>query len=143
MFLIRELESTEDIVSAFQVMKHLRTHLDEESYIAIVRQAQEKENYRLAAYYDHNGKIVAVVGFMPMITLYYGHYIWVCDLVTSPKERSKGYGEQLLSYVHDWAKANGYEKVALSSGLQREDAHRFYEEKMKYDKVSYVFLKNV
>ncbi|TFB12835.1 GNAT family N-acetyltransferase, partial [Filobacillus milosensis] len=28
---------------------------------------------------------------------------------------------------------------ALSSGLQRTDAHRFYEDRMDYDKVSYVF----
>ncbi|MBS4218104.1 GNAT family N-acetyltransferase [Bacillus sp. FJAT-49711] len=124
-------------------MKHLRAHLDEVSYLKLVLDAQEKENYRLIAHFDLNEKIVAVVGFMPMITLYYGHYIWVCDLVTDPDVRSKGYGKKLLTYVQEWAKANGYEKVALSSGLQRKDAHRFYEEKMNYDKVSYVFLKNV
>ncbi|MBS4193569.1 GNAT family N-acetyltransferase [Lederbergia citri] len=124
-------------------MKHLRTHLNEDTYLKLVLEAIEKENYRLAAYIDNTGKMVAVVGFMPMITLYYGEYIWVSDLVTAPDERSKGYGDELLSYVHDCAKAQGYDKVALSSGLQRVDAHRFYEEKMKYDKVSYVFLKNL
>jgi hypothetical protein len=41
--------------------------------------------------------------------------------------------------VHEWAKENNYESVVLSSGLQRTDAHRFYEDKMDYDKVSYVF----
>ncbi|MCR2821059.1 GNAT family N-acetyltransferase [Lederbergia panacisoli] len=124
-------------------MKHLRAHLDEESYLRLILEAREKEDYKLIAHFDLNGDIVAVVGFMPMITLYYGHYICVCDLVTDPNVRSKGYGRKLLSYVHEWAKAKGYEKVALSSGLQRVDAHRFYEEKMAYDKVSYVFLKNV
>ncbi|MBW8349656.1 GNAT family N-acetyltransferase [Bacillus sp. IITD106] len=124
-------------------MKHLRTHLNEAAYLKLVLKAIEKEDYRLAAYFDDNGKIVAVVGFMPMITLYYGEYIWVCDLVTAPDERSKGYGDELLTYVHDCAKTKGYDKVALSSGLQRARAHRFYEKKMKYDKVSYVFLKNL
>ncbi|HWO98810.1 MAG TPA: GNAT family N-acetyltransferase, partial [Bacillus sp. (in: firmicutes)] len=71
--------------------------------------------------------------------LYYGRFVWVCDLVTDSDKRSKGYGEKLLTYVHEWAKENNYESVALSSGLQRTDAHRFYEDKMKYDKVSYVF----
>ena len=51
----------------------------------------------------------------------------------------EGYGEKLLSYIHKWANENKYESVALSSGLQRTDAHRFYENKMGYDKVSYVF----
>ncbi len=67
------------------------------------------------------------------------HFVWVCDLVTDDNHRSNGYGEKLLSYVHGWAKENGYESVALSSGLQRRDAHRFYEDRMHYDKVSYVF----
>jgi GNAT superfamily N-acetyltransferase len=80
---------------------------------------------------------------MPMITLYYGRFIWVCDLVTLPEERSKGYGEKLLTYVHQYAVENGYNIVSLSSGLQRVDAHRFYEEKMRYNKVSYVFLKKL
>lgn len=77
----------------------------------------------------------------PLICRYIGEFIWVCDLVTDSTKRSKGYGEKLLAYVHEWAKANHYETVALSSGLQRTDAHRFYEEKMGYNKASYVFKK--
>lgn len=89
------------------------------------------------------GNIVAVIGFKPLITLYYGRFIWICDLVTDTTKRSSRYGEKLLTYVHKWAKDNGYESVALSSGLQRTDAHRFYEEKMEYDKVSYVLKKSL
>jgi len=140
--LFKELRTKEEILAGFSVMKHLRTHLDENSYLELVLEAQQKEGYRLVALYDH-GKMVAITGFMPMITLYNGRFIWVCDLVTAPSERSKGYGEKLLSYVHQWAKENGYSIVSLSSGLQRVDAHRFYEEKMQYDKVSYVFLKRL
>ncbi|AEH49256.1 GNAT family N-acetyltransferase [Parageobacillus thermoglucosidasius] len=140
--LFKELRTKEEILAGFSVMKHLRTHLDENSYLELVLEAQQKEGYRLVALYDH-GKMVAITGFMPMITLYNGRFIWVCDLVTAPSERSKGYGEKLLSYVHQWAEENGYGIVSLSSGLQRVDAHRFYEEKMQYDKVSYVFLKRL
>lgn len=78
-----------------------------------------------------------------MITLYNGRSIWVCDLVTSSDVRSKGFGAALLDYVQTWAKENAYENVSLSSGLQRIDAHRFYEHKMEYDKVSYCFLKRL
>lgn len=91
----------------------------------------------------NNGQIMAVTGFMPMVTLYNGRFIWVCDLVTDQNHRSKNYGENLLSHVHDWAKENGYKLVSLSSGLQRTAAHRFYEEKMAYDKTSYVFVKHM
>ncbi|SFA85457.1 Acetyltransferase (GNAT) family protein [Bacillus sp. UNCCL13] len=78
-----------------------------------------------------------------MITLYNGKFIWVSDLVTDANIRSNGHGAALLNYVEKWAKKNGYDIVSLSSGLQRVDAHRFYEEKMNYDKTSYVFLKRL
>lgn len=139
---IKELQSQEEILQAFPVMNQLRTHLDEKAYLDLVIEAKEKDMYRLFALYDQ-GEIVAVTGFKPMVTLYYGRYVWICDLVTDYYKRSNGYGDKLITYVHEWAKENGYESVALSSGLQRTDAHRFYEEKMDYDKVSYVFKKNL
>lgn len=138
--LIKELNTQQEWKQAFPLMKHLRTHLDEESYLELVSEAAQKEGYKMAALFE-SGEMKAVTGFMPMITLYNGRFIWVCDLVTDPDQRSKGYGEALLSYVESWARDNGYSLVSLSSGLQREDAHRFYEGKMEYDKVSYVFLK--
>lgn len=141
-YVIKEIKSKNEIVEAFPVMKQLRTHLDVNSYLELVLDAQENDRYQMFALVDE-GEIVAVIGFKPMITLYYGRFVWICDLVTDMNNRSKGYGKQLLTYVHRWAKDNNYETVALSSGLQREDAHRFYEERMNYDKVSYVFKKSL
>ncbi|WP_243293103.1 GNAT family N-acetyltransferase [Bacillus sp. FJAT-47783] len=137
---VKELSSHEEIIEAYPVMKQLRTHLDESTYLNLVREAQEKEGYKMFALYDRD-VMVAVVGFQPMITLYYGKFVWICDFVTDANKWSKGYGEKLLTYVHNWAKEHNYESVALSSGLQRTNAHRFYEDKMNYDKVSYVFKK--
>lgn len=136
--MIKELKTSEEILCAFLIMKTLRTHLTEKEYLELVNEAMEKDSYHLYALYDE-GRMVAVTGFKPMITLYYGRFVWVCDLVTAPEARSKGYGETLLTYIHRWAEENHYESVALSSGLKRTDAHRFYEDKMNYDKVSYVF----
>ena len=135
---IEVLQSENEIMRALPVMKQLRTHLDEKAFLGLVLEAKAKDRYNLVALID-DGEIVAVVGFKPMITLYYGRFVWVCDLVTDAKRRSKGYGEKLLQYVHGWSKEYNYESIALSSGLQKTDAHRFYEEKMNYDKVSYVF----
>ncbi|MGJ7918986.1 GNAT family N-acetyltransferase [Neobacillus sp. LXY-4] len=140
--IIKELQTESEIIEAFPIMKQLRTHLDENSYLDLVVEAQRMERYKIFALLE-GGEVVAVIGFKPMITLYYGRFVWVCDLVTDTNKRSNGYGEKLLSFVQDWAKENNYESVALSSGIQRKDAHRFYEEKMGYDKVSYVFKKTL
>ncbi len=139
---IVELQSHDEILQAFPVMSQLRTHLNETTYLGLVTEAKQMDMYKMFALYDHE-EIVAVTGFKPMITLYYGRFVWVCDLVTSERKRSSGYGEKLLTFVHKWAEENGYESVALSSGLNRGDAHRFYEEKMDYDKVSYVFKHSI
>jgi len=135
---IKELHSKNEILEAYPVMKQLRAHLDENTYLELVLEAKEIDRYKMFALFDRD-KVVAVTGFKPMTTLYYGRFVWVCDLITDHNYRSKGYGDKLLSSVHNWAKENNFESVALSSGLQRTDAHRFYTEKMKYDKVSYVF----
>lgn len=140
--MIKELKTVAEWREAFRVIQQLRTHLDEEEYLDLVKEAAQKDNYQMAALFEDR-RIVAVIGFMPMITLYNGRFIWVCDLVTDSASRSKGHGATLLNYVEKWAKEHNYSKVSLSSGLKRVDAHRFYEEKMDYDKVSYVFLKSL
>lgn len=139
---IEELQSRQDLLEGFHIMKLLRPQFTEQSYIALVEEAQKNEAYRQFAL-RVNGRIVAVIGFQPMITLYYGKYIWVCDLVTDTASRSKGFGEQLLTFVHSLAKKEGFDRIALSSGLQREHAHRFYEEKMGYERASFVFTKTL
>ncbi|OMP67891.1 GNAT family N-acetyltransferase [Domibacillus epiphyticus] len=140
--IIKELQLEEDIMDAFPVMNQLRTHLDKKTYVDLVKEAMEKDSYHLFALLVDD-EIVAVTGFKPMITLYYGRFVWVCDLVTDAETRSKGYGEKLLRFVHEWATKHKYEQVALSSGLQREAAHRFYEEKMNYERVSFVFKRSL
>ncbi|WP_377890687.1 GNAT family N-acetyltransferase [Alkalihalobacillus sp. R86527] len=140
--MIKEMKSTEELKEAFVVMRELRPNLDEETYLEYVNEAREKGSYHLYALYEE-GEIVAVIGFSPMITLYYGRSIWVYDLVTRKEDRSKGYGKALLSFVEQWAVDDNYTTIALSSGMQRYDAHRFYEEKMSYNKVSYVFKKEL
>jgi GNAT superfamily N-acetyltransferase len=137
---VKELRSQEEIESAFSVMHQLRNHLDRKTYVELVLEAQIKEQYRLCALYEKD-EILAIVGFMPMITLNSGRFIWVCDLVTDVKKRYLGYGEDLLNYVHQWARDHKYTSIALSSGMTQKETHRFYEDKMHYKKASYIFTK--
>ncbi|CDQ17807.1 Acetyltransferase (GNAT) family protein [Halobacillus karajensis] len=138
---IVELNTKQEIRSAFPVMSQLRTKVKEEEYVDLVWEAREVDRYHLFALYN-SGEIVAVIGFKEMTTLYYGRFIWVCDLVTTLSQRSKGYGEELLTFTENWALKQGYSSIALSSGISRERAHKFYEENMDYKRVSYVFKKS-
>lgn len=53
--------------------------------------------------------------------------MYVDDLVTVSTERSKGHGKALLEWLQDRARADGCAELHLDSGMQRTDAHRFYE----------------
>ncbi|WP_245864000.1 GNAT family N-acetyltransferase [Fredinandcohnia onubensis] len=138
---IRELKTSEEWKLAFPVMKQLRTHLNLEEFVALVTDMQPG-GYRMFALID-NGKVAAVTGVAQQLNLYYRNHMYVYDLVTDEAGRSKGYGETLLSYIHELGRELGCELVALSSGLQRVDAHRFYEEKMGYERKSYAFVKEL
>ncbi|MFP9193799.1 GNAT family N-acetyltransferase [Natronosalvus vescus] len=96
------------------------------------------DGYRLFAV-SVDDEIVALAGVGIQVNMYYGRHVWVYELVTDADHRSEGHGLKLLSFVEDWAEENNCELVALSSGLQREDAHRFYEERAGMERASYVY----
>jgi GNAT superfamily N-acetyltransferase len=55
-----------------------------------------------------------------------GRQLYVDDLVTDEKRRSTGVGRALLSYLEQKARAAILENLALDSGTQRQQAHKFY-----------------
>ena len=139
---IDELTSEAEWREAFPVMRELRTHLDEATFLDLMR-AMEPEGYRLLAARDDTGVIRALAGIAALTNLYYGRHIWVYELITTASERSRGYGKTLLDYVDALARDLGCDTVALASGLQRADAHRFYEQKMGMQRTAYTFQKAI
>lgn len=143
---VRSIKTDEDIKRAFNVVKQLRTHQTEDIYLNTVKEMMEKQNYHMFGLYDplNDWKLLSVIGFAPTLTLYYGNIVWVHDLVTDYDERGNRYGEHLLAFVEEeWAEKYGYDTVALTSGFEKKRAHHFYTDHMNYDKVSYLFKKNL
>jgi GNAT superfamily N-acetyltransferase len=138
---IMELITVDQWDDAYSIMKQLRTDLDKHSYLELMNQMR-KEGYRLFALFLGE-EVVAVIGVSSRVNFYNKRHIIVHDLVTTESKRSRGYGEKLLNFIHEWAKENGANYVALESALSRTDAHRFYEEKLGYDKWCYSFRKKL
>ncbi|ELZ09186.1 MULTISPECIES: GNAT family N-acetyltransferase [Natrialba] len=134
---VHELETEAEWLGAFPVMSQLRTHLNEDSYLDYLREMTD-DGYRLFAV-SVDDEIVSLAGVGIQVNMYYGRHVWVYELVTDADHRSKGHGMKLLSFIEDWAEERNCELVALSSGLQREDAHRFYEERAGMERASYVY----
>ncbi|WP_254542808.1 GNAT family N-acetyltransferase [Halomarina pelagica] len=138
---IEELTGEDEWRDAHPVMRQLRPHLDEAAFLDYRGRLRE-EGYALFAL-SVDGEIAALAGARIRTTTYYGRHVWVDDLVTDAERRSRSYGERLLDHVAAWGRENGCGTIALSSGLERADAHRFYEERAGMDRASYVFTRSL
>jgi GNAT superfamily N-acetyltransferase len=65
--------------------------------------------------------------FLDIGSVRFGQRAWVEDLAVDPNRRSEGIGKALLDAAKDWARERGATHLELDSGLDRADAHRFYE----------------
>ena len=120
----RIADSDDEIAKCFAVIAELRKHLDESSFVDMVRGMQD-DGYRLA-YVEDGGAIVAAAGYRIHTTLFMGKNLYVDDLVTSEKNRSQGYGKMLIDWLRAVAKDSDCNYLHLDSGTQRHRAHRFY-----------------
>jgi len=114
-----------EITACYPAMRDLRPHIAEDQFLSRVR-SQETSGYRLAFAQAPDG-VVAVAGFRLCENLAWGRFLYVDDLVTLPIHRSKGYGAGLLSWLMEYAAKEGCLQLHLDSGIQRKEAHRFYE----------------
>jgi GNAT superfamily N-acetyltransferase len=107
------------------VMRELRPKFTSAKMFVRRVQRQQGQGYVLA-YLEAEGKIRAVAGYRYLESLFSGKFIYVDDLVTLPRDRSRGFGGQLLDWLVEQARVHDCEQLELDSGVQRFDAHRFY-----------------
>jgi len=122
---IRIATTDSEIAACYPVMRELRPHIAEDQFLSRVR-SQEKTGYQLA-FVEQSDGVVAVAGFRVGENLAWGRFLYVDDLVTLPSHRSNGFGASLLSWLREFAVKEGCVQMHLDSGIQRKDAHRFYE----------------
>jgi GNAT superfamily N-acetyltransferase len=120
---IAHVTTDEERLACFDVLKELRPSLVREQFLADL-QRLATQGFALAAVWDPD--VRAVAGFRPMEMFSTGPILYVDDLVTTEKQRSAGYGEQLLAFLEAHATSLGCRYLELDSGTQRLAAHRFY-----------------
>ena len=123
--MIIRVSTDEEILSTRDVMRQLRPNVPFDEYLASIRRMKLTDGYHLAALYDENA-VRAVAGYRFMEMLSAGKIIYVDDLNTDERFRSKGYGKALLDWLKNEGKEHGCAQIHLYSGMQRESAHRFY-----------------
>lgn len=115
----------EEIRRCHPVMRELRVHIPgEEDFVDRVLR-QQKQGYQVV-FLQSDGEICAVAGYRFLETLFSGKVLYVDDLITGKRDRSRGFGGKLLDWLIEQARVHGCENLELDSGVQRFDAHRFY-----------------
>ncbi len=121
---ILDARTDDEILSTFDVMAELRPHLARDEYVSLVRKQMEA-GYRITFVIDER-VVQAAAGWRFSQNLAWGRFLYIDDLVTRTKTRSRGHGKRLLDHLYALAKQAGWDAVHLDSGTQRKDAHRFY-----------------
>ena len=135
----RELALSE-LETAYDVLKELRTELSYDEFEDLVY-AMRHQDYKMYGIFEGE-ELVTYAGVGVQVNLYWKRHLFVYDLVTKASYRDRGYGKEMMLYLNDIAKMFQCERLALTSGLQRENAHRFYESD-GFEKKSYAFVKEV
>jgi len=136
---IREMNLKElDVV--YEVLSQLRVDLSFKEFDDLVYDMRHID-YKMIGLFERE-KLITYAGVAVGTNFYHKRHLYLYDLVTDVEYRGKGYGKEMMLYLEDYAKTAMCENIVLSSGLQREDAHRFYEND-GFEKKSFLFVKSL
>ncbi|MDF1878892.1 GNAT family N-acetyltransferase [Sulfurimonas sp. SAG-AH-194-C20] len=136
---IREMNLKElDVI--YEVLSQLRTGLTFKEFDDLVYDMRHME-YKMLGLFEKN-KLITYAGVAVQTNFYHKRHLYIYDLVTDSEYRSKKFANEMMEYLEVYAKTAMCEKIVLSSSIQREKAHNFYE-KNGFTKKSYVFMKSL
>lgn len=73
-----------------------------------------------------DGEVAGITVFRVVEKTFTGRELYCDDLVTDERRRSCGVGHAMIEYMARNGRERGCDVLALDSGSQREQAHRFY-----------------
>lgn len=122
---LRLLDSDQDYLAGFHVMRELRPHLDDADTFAAQVRRQAAQGYRLLGAWRHD-QILGLAGYRLQENLLYGRFLYLDDLITTADARRHQVGATLIDAVRDIARQQGCAHFVLDTGLANALAQRFY-----------------
>ena len=121
-----EMKSDQQLQDAFLILKELRPHLSYENFLKIYKSAQTEGQYSILGLFVEQD-LVAIMGYRYIHDFVRGKHLYIDDLVTAEKYRSKGFGAVLLKRAEEISKQNSCTTLRLCTGIENESAKKFYE----------------
>lgn len=120
------IRSQSELEQVYPLMKELRPHITLQNFLDIYHQSHKTTGYEIAALKQDN-QILAIMGYRILFDYVHGKHCYIDDLVSSEKQRSKGYGAKLLKFAEQFAQDNGCTGLRLCTGTENERGKKFYE----------------
>ena len=90
-----------------------------------------------------SGRVVGLAGVFVHLALEYdGNYGRLLGLVVDEPFRGQGIGQKLLDQTERWLRERGVNRLTLTSGKQRTEAHKFYR-RLGYAETGFRFGKSL
>lgn len=118
--------SIEEVSTALPLLQELRPHLNQESLLQIFTQAAKADQYQLTGVYVEE-KLIAIMGHRILYDFVHGKHLYIDDLVTTSKVRSKGAGKMLMDYAESLAKIDQCSGIRLCTAKNNTLGQKFYE----------------
>ena len=119
------MSTEEEVLACFEVLRELRPKLKNRADLLGLLRTMRAEGATVAAL-EHGGEIATVAVFRIHTMLVSGVTMYVDDLVTAERFRSRGHGKAMLEWLMAHAEAQGCATFSLDSGTFRQEAHAFY-----------------
>lgn len=94
-FQLSHIDTPQDGLACFDVMRELRPHLSSASAFAEQVRRQAEQGYRLLAVWD-GAQVAALAGYRLQENLLYGRFLYVDDLIAAANVRRCGLGGMLI-----------------------------------------------
>lgn len=118
-----EVTNADMLVAAEGVYRQLRPQLPPD-YVARMKEVFASGGEMAVAI--EGSEVVGIAVFRILEKTFSGRELYCDDLVTDERRRSTGIGHALIQYMEKVGRERDCDVLALDSGTQRREAHRFY-----------------
>ncbi len=108
------------------LLQQLRPRLETSEKCKKAFDLAKKSDIKFLAIYDDN-LLKGIISYRIMFNLYLEEHLVIDDLIIEENLRGKGIGTKLINFVIQLAEKKNIKTIKLDSGLQRNQAHNFYE----------------
>lgn len=126
---------------AYKLIRELRPHLEEETFLSLSREARIRDDYKLVGMFA-NDECIALIGYRVLYDFVHGKHLYIDDLLVTEKRRSEGLGKKLLTFAETEARRIDCKILRICTGVENKRGMSFYQ-KNNWEQKAVVFKKKL